>query len=201
LIDEATIYNEIGEESYFNPVTRKLLKVRNLIIGDLCKHVNSVLDAGCGYGFLYEDVFMNSNIDYFGVDVSRNRIKYCKSKWPADKFELKNIYEIDELCKKFDKTILQEVLEHLSDPKKAIKKILKITKFEIVITVPYKEKVQFEVCIHCGKKTPRSGHIWYCDEKGMVNIITNKKIKWSELFENRPYEIFYIWDPPYRLLS
>ena len=56
--------------------------------------LNSVLDFGCGIGNFYSSVLSNiPNIDYLGVDVSKDSITIAKNKFKSNRFKQLSEYE------------------------------------------------------------------------------------------------------------
>ena len=77
----------------------------------------------------------------------------------------------------FNKATMLEVLEHL--PKEAQKKVCQEVdkvlnkKGIVIISVPYKEKITYTRCVHCGKLTPSWGHLHSMDEEKVTNLLPN----------------------------
>lgn len=91
-----------------------------------------ILDAGCGEGML-SDYLKNFNL--YGLDFSEKAIKEAKKKC-YKKVIKSEIYKTTFKNKEFDKTICVQVFQYLEYPKKAFKELVKITKKEIILTVP-----------------------------------------------------------------
>lgn len=93
-------------------------------ISKIVKANSSVLDIGCDTGDLHRFL---KNPDYYGIDVDREKIEKLKKK--NLKVFLKDINKDDfSFGKKFDYIIFLDILEHLIDPSKAIKKAKNILK-------------------------------------------------------------------------
>lgn len=103
-----------------------------------CKKKIKILDFGCGNGYVTMDV--PKDVEYLGVDFSNIAIEICKKKFPYFKFEIANLedYKIEE---NFDMIFLIDILEHLSNPHKILKKAIEHGKI-IVINSPYKGEIQ-----------------------------------------------------------
>ena len=55
----------------------------------------SLLDVGCGVGDLLQHLRRRQiNCDYTGYDISPEMIRRCRERYPADKFEARNILEM-----------------------------------------------------------------------------------------------------------
>lgn len=71
----------------------------------------SLLDFGCGAAHLYEFILGNSykNINYTGLDLSKEMIKVCRQKFPEISFILADILETPDQIGEFDYIILNGV--------------------------------------------------------------------------------------------
>ena len=115
---------------------RKLKKDILKVLKNL--EVKTILDIGCGEGFITREIGKKfPKVKIVAVDPQKKYIKYAK------KFhKLKNIsfkegdLDSNSLKKKFDLVILTEVLEHLQNPRQALKKIRKLSNKYILLTVP-----------------------------------------------------------------
>jgi len=58
-----------------------------------------------------------------------------------------------------DTVVCMEVLEHVDDLKTAVDEILRVARRRVIITVPCSQKLSYELCIHCNRYTPVSGHL------------------------------------------
>jgi len=93
--------------------------------------VGSVLDWGCGFGFLSEFV----RGPYLGVDFSPFVIKTAKGLHPEAEFLVGDIRDFQS-PDMFDTVVMLEVLEHLDDPHGAVESARKLARKRIVISVP-----------------------------------------------------------------
>lgn len=77
----------------------------------------------------------------------------------------------------FDLVIASEVIEHTLDPAGFVAELLRVVKKggELLITTPYKEKLQYSLCIHCNKPTPLHAHIHSFDEKILTSYFSKLK--------------------------
>ena len=97
----------------------------------------SVLDVGCGIGFLLNEIqrsFKPKKLT--GFDFSNKAILASQKKFSAMNFRVHNIYK--RIPQKYDCIFCTEVLEHLVNPEMALKNLLQGLKRGgfIVLTVP-----------------------------------------------------------------
>ncbi len=102
--------------------------------------VNSILDFGCGNGYMTNFLDI-SGYDVMGIDDSLEAIKCASELFPSITFRQMSIYDVKDNCfkNKFDAIICVEVIAHLYDPAivfQSSKNILKENSRLIIIT-PY----------------------------------------------------------------
>jgi ubiquinone/menaquinone biosynthesis C-methylase UbiE len=166
----------------------------------------SIIDVGCGDGDFLK-VLLNKG-DFEKVvcsDLSTRRIKNTLKKFKNHKLKFKsaNITCLPFSKKEFDIVTCLQVLEHLKDYKKAICELARISNNYLVVSVPNKEKITQETCLHCGKTTPHFGHInsfGLNDIKNAIKkefAITEKRYFYSKTFryfkilEKLPFPLFF----------
>lgn len=97
----------------------------------------SILDVGCGEGFtlkkLEEKKIGKKNE---GIDYSKDAIQIGKKIYPHLNLFEGDVYKLKYPDNSFDMSLCTEVLEHLDDPEKAVKEIMRVTKKYLVFSVP-----------------------------------------------------------------
>lgn len=146
---------------------------------------SSVLDVGCGYGDFLK--LINPNHQIGGTEVNKERVDYCNQVLGQNTIRLGNLDErLDFEDNSFDTVVCSEVLEHLEDPEKALKELVRVTRKRVIITVPFDNKIQYVLCVHCAKYTPVSGHLHTFNKENMRGIIPdNARIVKIELICNK----------------
>ncbi|MCL4354005.1 class I SAM-dependent methyltransferase [Patescibacteria group bacterium] len=125
-----TSNNPLKKLFIFNFFHVLLSQVKNL-------KIESVLDAGCGEGFTLNKL-RESRIGktHEGIDYSKEAISLGKKVYPDLHISQGNIYDLKYKSNSFDLVICSEVLEHLEDPQKALKELVRVSKKYIVLSVP-----------------------------------------------------------------
>ena len=88
----------------------------------------------------------------------------------------------------FDAIVASEIIEHLYDPELFVKKLLYVLKSggKLIITTPYNETLEYSLCVHCNRPTPRNAHL-HSFSKGkieeMMKAIPAKEVK-IKVFNN-----------------
>lgn len=148
------------KHTHKNPIQRFLLWnfFRNLLSLISKKQVDSILDVGCGEGFTLnrlKEHGIGTRLE--GVEYLRDAIELGKDMYPEIKIIQGNIYELPYKDNSFDLVLCTEVLEHLEEPEKALKELIRISKKYLVISVPNEPFFMFAQFVR-GKNWSRFGN-------------------------------------------
>ncbi|MDR0606112.1 MAG: class I SAM-dependent methyltransferase [Bacteroidales bacterium] len=136
-IDNLKSWKSIGGESQTKKYARRI--VQSLKMTD--NFSGTILDFGCAMGDaipVYKEKYPLAK--YIGMDFSDEAIKQCKAKFQADdniKFIVGSVNNIP----KVDVIIISHVLEHLSNDKDIVSKLLEECN-DLYIAVPFEEKIE-----------------------------------------------------------
>ena len=87
--------------------------------------IKSILDVGCGTGFIFEWIKKNyTECNYLGVDIDKIAIKYAKKKYNDRIFKCSSFFSIK---KKFDLILLFELFYQFKNYKKVISKLYQLS--------------------------------------------------------------------------
>jgi len=118
-----------------------------------CSHIKTVLEIGCGIGiYPIQNKKMFSEIDYTGIDISKQCIDYCKKNSQFSFFAgdfLKMSFEDNT---SFDLVFSHDVITHVSDIDGFLRKCLKLT----------------------------NRYLYVCSDRGFHPYLENHKQIWSE---------------------
>ncbi|HEY6437429.1 MAG TPA: class I SAM-dependent methyltransferase [Ignavibacteriaceae bacterium] len=155
-------------------------RLREYIISKIPKNVNSILDVGCGNGWVAKE-FLPDGKQVYSLDISVTNPVKVKKLYPdekhfgitADSFHLP--FNDDS----FDCVIASEIIEHVVDPAGFIKELFRVVKKggSLIITTPYKEKLIYHLCIHCNQKTPANAHIHSFDEEKLEKLYSGDDLE------------------------
>jgi ubiquinone/menaquinone biosynthesis C-methylase UbiE len=100
-------------------------------------NIDSVLDVGCGEGFTL-DRLQKEKIGkvYVGIEADDAAIELGKKLYPKLDIKKGDIYKLPYKSNSFDLVICTEVLEHLVEPKKAYRELLRVSKKYVLLSVP-----------------------------------------------------------------
>lgn len=163
--------------------------------------VKSLLDIGCGHGgFLKLISSKRPGLRCVGIDNSDGALEYIT-------FEKKkaSITDVPYGDGEFDCVCALEVLEHLGpeDFKKARMEMSRLSKKYIIVSVPYKEDILWNMvkCPSCQTMFHYDGHVQNFDEAKMEGLfkdygfrcVSTERLGWSESFKfHKTYvSIFY----------
>ena len=136
----------------------------------------TVLDIGCGNGIITNMI----NLPFVvGIDFARiplSQVKTNTIQASIDALPIKN--------SKFDLVILTEVLEHLDNETyiKAIKELKKLNARYYLITVPFKESIELDICkcSECGNLFNPNHHYRKFDETWFINEFAGYHLERNE---------------------
>lgn len=196
MIDNS-IYDTLGERWYTafdDPVA--LLRAENEAkwpwilqkIGEQCADANTILDVGCGAGFL-SNRLAREGFEVTGVDLSEESLvvagKYDSTR--TVRYERANAYELPFLEKSFDVVTCMDFLEHVEDPALVIRECARVLRpggvffYHTFNRSALSEAVIIKFVERFVKNTPPRMHVIelflrpeevlsFCDEAGMENL-------------------------------
>ncbi len=122
----ASLYGATDE--FGNPSQTKIDKLRdNLLVKMFSKYGSTVLkdssvvDIGCGYGWLLD--YFDSAKRVCGSDISEHAIEVARKRSPSREFKVADIQAGVAFDSKFDLVLAINVIEHLPNPAAGIKAI------------------------------------------------------------------------------
>lgn len=153
-------------ERYYNRLAKDTLwgSLREIVLSEnICRYISkknrNVIDIGCGDGFLLHCLTKRLKCDFWGLDISAVRIKRLKNRLPFIRTVKGDILKLPFENNQFDAVICSEVLEHVPNFEKAINELIRITKKELIITVPNDQGLKKVICPRCEKEHYVDGHM------------------------------------------
>jgi len=155
-------------------------RVREYIISKIPKNVYSILDVGCGKGWVAQE-FLAKGKKVYSLDISVTNPAIVKKLYPVENnFAITaDSYHLPFTDNTFDTVIASEIIEHVVDPASFVKELFRVVKKggSLIITTPYKEKLVYYLCIHCNQKTPANAHIHSFDENKLQNLYSGNDLE------------------------
>lgn len=150
---------------------------------------NSVLDVGCGRADFLK--LIKPDYQIAGIEVTKVRMEDCNQILGKNAVRLGNLEEkldLEDSC--YDTVVCMEVLEHLIDPHKTLQELIRISRKRVIITVPFNERIQWFLCVHCARYTSSSGHLHTFNKENVQGIIPkNVKVVEIELIHNKAINV------------
>ncbi len=134
--------------------------------------LRSLVDVGCGDGSFCGWVAQRRKVDRIvGADVSGPRLARARSRFPDVEFVEAKVPTLPFQDNEFHATTCIQVLEHVEDPEVALYELARISSKYVIVSVPYKEKLQTLLCPWCLRKFPASGHLHSFDAEKLSCMV------------------------------
>jgi len=193
------------------------LRVREYINSKISKNSGLILDVGCGKAWVAE-MFCPMGKEVVSMDISFLNTSKALKVFPYQSHYavVADAFNLPFKENTFDTIVASEIIEHVHDPASFISNLIAVLKpgGKLIVTTPYKEKLQFILCIHCNNPTPLHAHINSFDEKILKSLyLGDERVKWNyETFMNKiilhmrthvilKYSPFWFWKLIDRLVN
>ncbi|MEP0860147.1 MAG: class I SAM-dependent methyltransferase [Ignavibacterium sp.] len=183
--DYLTHYKTDAEEfDYFEkrigPAEHEERRVREVLISQVPKNVKTILDVGCGSGWVAKE-FLKKNVEVISLDISKSNPQKVKELYPSQNHYqiVADSFKLPFGSNSIDCVIASEIIEHVVEPKLFLEELFRIVSRDgrLIISTPYKEKIRYVLCIHCNKKTPVNAHLYSFDENILRDLYNRDDLK------------------------
>jgi SAM-dependent methyltransferase len=163
-----------------NPIQKLLIHnfIRKLFMCLDNLTIKTVLDAGCGEGFILSE-FKDRGIGEYleGIDFSEEALSIGKKLFPGLKLGKGDIYNMPYENNSFDLVISTEVMEHLEKPDKALDEVIRVSSKYCMFSVPSEPMFMISNLIR-GKNILRWGndpdHLQHWSSRAFEDFIRGK---------------------------
>ena len=148
------------------------------ILSQYLKPTGSLLDYGCGTGFIIKH-FVKKGFETYGADTSSKSVEFVNKQY-IEEPNFKGAYLMDDLFKlnkRFDVIFVVEVIEHLTDeflvPLVENVKKLGTAGSKIIFTTPNNERLDDSVvyCPVCGHTFHRWQHVRSWNRRSLASFM------------------------------
>ena len=136
---EAHIQEFVGKYESRNRLARLLVgNFYASIHKVLPRDVSEVLEVGCGAGYSAQWIrpMLGKDAVYAASDIGTELVELARQRMPEIAFTVESVYDLPHEDSSKDLVICLETLEHLDDPGKALREILRVTRRYALLSVP-----------------------------------------------------------------
>jgi len=148
--------------------------LRKMIVKSVPKEASLLLDTGCGSAWFAKH-FVAKGKNVISLDVSFTNVSKAMTaiSSPHHAAVVADVFQLPFEENTFDCIVASEIIEHLYDPELFVKKLFYILKpgGTLILTTPYNEKLEYNLCVHCNKPTPKNAHLHSFNEKNMTELM------------------------------
>jgi SAM-dependent methyltransferase len=124
-----------------------------------------ILDVGSGGGYL-SGALGSRGMNVIALDLSTDSLAAVRNRWSSVRVAVGDAYSLPAPDSSLDAVVATEVLEHLERPRDAAAEARRVIRpgGRYVVTVPYRQKLVYHLCVHCNRPTPAHAHLREYDE-------------------------------------
>ncbi len=155
-------------------------RLREFISRKIPEKKGVILDVGCGSAWVAK-TFCSKGYQVVSFDISEKNTQEALKRYPSDNHAAVagDIFSLPFRKGSFDYIIASEIIEHVTEPDTFVKNLFVILKPGgiLVVSTPYKEKIEYSLCIHCNRPTPHSAHLHSFDENKLTGLYKGSDLK------------------------
>ena len=157
-------------------------RLREYILSIVPKDAQSILDVGCGSAWVAK-AFQNREKFICSLDVSVENPRKAVERYPSPNHVgvVADAYHLPFKDGSFDAIIASEIIEHVDQPGAFASELMRVVKPKgvVIISTPYKEKLVYELCIHCHQLTPHNAHLHSWNEVSLRALFDQSLGNWE----------------------
>ena len=148
----------------------------------LSGHYTCAADIGCGSGVMTARLLPLSEMT-LAVDLTSVRLGQVRRSVPGARLLQGDICSLPLRNESLDLAIVSEVIEHLPDYNPALREIARVLRpgATCVVSVPYQQDVEQQVCPHCLRSFPLHGHLHSFDRQSIRMVLERAGLKPNKL--------------------
>lgn len=134
-IDFATVYG--SRHPLYRWLTGRFRSTIDDLISPFLVDGQRILDVGCGEGFVVRYLLKRHHYLHFtALDLDTRRIRTTKRLSPTVEAIEANVYGLPFRHQAFDIVLVNEILEHLDEPARALEQIERVANGYVICSVP-----------------------------------------------------------------
>ncbi|MFP4322043.1 MAG: methyltransferase domain-containing protein [Anaerolineales bacterium] len=112
-----------------------LLARYQAVVAHVPATTHSILDAGCGDGYLLH--LLRQHTRLAGFDYNHLGVTLAAARLPGSQLSVASIYTMPYADKSFDTIVHADVIEHLADPQQALHEMARVAQQCVIISTPH----------------------------------------------------------------
>ena len=147
---------------------------------------HKILEIGSGGGFAVAEI-QHIQPSYFPVDIPQGNLQKIRTITKSPIFPCcADAYYLPFKPYSFDLIVLAEVIEHLQEPAVVFGQVFPLLKKngKLLISVPYKEQISFQICVHCHRPTPTHSHFHSFDRNKLSELVQSAGFRIVKISKN-----------------
>jgi 2-polyprenyl-3-methyl-5-hydroxy-6-metoxy-1,4-benzoquinol methylase/uncharacterized protein YbaR (Trm112 family) len=152
-------------------------RLEEYILSEVPGNARLVLDVGCGNAWVAKALLPKGK-KVISMDISTVNPLEAITRYPGEHHAaiVADALNLPFKPGSVDCVIASEIMEHVANPTQFIESLTRVLKpgGSLIITTPYNEKIEYSICVHCNKPTPRHAHLHSINEKVIHTIIYNQ---------------------------
>jgi len=150
------------------------------------KTTKTILDVGSGNAWVAER-FCPKGVSVVSMDISVENVRKALDRIPHKNHSgvVADAFALPFAPQQFDLVISSEVIEHVGNPSEFAKSLWQMVKpgGKLLISTGYKEKIVYNICVHCNHPTPANAHLHSFDEHKLKALLPNLAKEGTFFFE------------------
>ena len=157
-------------------------RLDQMIIRSIPENASSILDVGCGNGWLAK-AMTDEKTSVISMDISSRNPVEALRRHPHPRHEaiIADVFHLPFRENSLDCIVASEIMEHVPDPGLFIQKLLFVLRpgGKLIVTTPYNEQIQYHLCVHCNRPTPSHAHLHSFNEENIPKLIPQGIQDWK----------------------
>jgi len=166
------------------------IRVQDQIIQLISNESKYILDVGCGRAWVAKRL-LSTGADILSMDVSKNNPIKAIRKYPGSNHHalVADVFFLPIKENSIDCIVASEVIEHVPAPNEFVSNLFKILKpgGKLIVSTPYKEKIEYYLCVHCNRPTPKNAHLHTFNTENIKSLSPENSILKQVITLNNKY--------------